>query len=189
LQGLAKVENFTEQNNHWQLNVSDSRSGSNESVKKQQMQIVKAKSLIIATGPIEEANARIYAISFAVDLPDNFPLFWDAAPFVYYDYRYGDGYLTVSGGRYGKAGVSKNDENYHRKMIEAARNWLPCLKNELPAYAWAVDLHVTNDMIPEINYFSNHLFGAKVAGLGALGVLPGMVLGARTGIEAAQKSL
>jgi glycine/D-amino acid oxidase-like deaminating enzyme len=183
--GHAKVEKFSVVNDHWQLNISDSRS---EIVKKQHLIVVKAKSLIVATGPIEEANARIYAISFAVDLPDYFPLFWDAAPFVYYDYRYGDGYLTVSGGRYGQAGVSKNDENYHRKMIEAARKWLSCLKNELPAYAWAVDLNVTNDMIPEINYFSNELYGAKVAGLGALGVLPGMVLGARAGIEAVQKS-
>jgi glycine/D-amino acid oxidase-like deaminating enzyme len=183
--GHSKVENFSVVNDQWQLNVVDSRS---ENVQKQQSQIVIAKSLIVATGPIEEANARIYAISFAVDLPDNFPLFWDAAPFVYYDYRYGDGHLTVSGGRYGKAGVSKNDGNYHRKMIEAARKWLPCLRSELPAYAWAVDLNVTNDMIPEINYFSNELYGAKVAGLGALGVLPGMVLGARAGIEAVQKA-
>ncbi|MDR3617080.1 MAG: FAD-dependent oxidoreductase [Candidatus Obscuribacterales bacterium] len=183
--GHAKVEKFSVVANLWQLSVIDPRS---EIAKKQHLDVVKAKSLIIATGPIEEANARIYAISFAVDLPDNFPLFWDAAPFVYYDYRYGDGHLTVSGGRYGKAGVSKNDGNYHRKMIEAAREWLPCLKNTLPTYAWAVDLNVTNDMIPEINYFSNELYGAKVAGLGALGVLPGMVLGARAGIEAVQKS-
>ncbi len=183
--GNAKVENFTVVNDHWQLSVSDPPS---EIVKSKHLQTVKAKSLIVATGPIEEANARIYAISFAVDLADDLPLFWDAAPFVYYDYRSGDGYLTVSGGRYGKAGISKNDENYHSKMVEAARKWLPCLKNKLPAYAWAVDLNVTNDMIPEINYFSNELYGAKVVGLGALGVLPGMVLGAQAGIEAVQKS-
>ncbi len=142
---------------------------------------VRARALIVATGPLEKANQRIYALSFRHDFPDNFPLFWDAAPFTYYDYRSGDGYLTVSGGRYGKAGSRGNDSRYHKAMAEATRAWLPELATENPSHQWAVDLNVSHDLMPSIRKFSQKAPGMAIEGLGSLGVLPGMILGARAG--------
>jgi glycine/D-amino acid oxidase-like deaminating enzyme len=142
---------------------------------------VRSRALIVATGPIEKANHRIYALSFKYCFPDDFPLFWDAAPFTYYDYRSGDGYLIVSGGRYGKAGSATNDLRYHKAMAAAARAWLPDLKSQDPTNQWAVDLSVSHDMIPAIRKFSKKAPGFAIEGLGALGVLPGMVLGAQAG--------
>jgi len=57
-----------------------------------------ARGLIRAVGPTIEANARIYALAFANDLPETFPLFWDASPYMYADYRPGNGTASPSVG-------------------------------------------------------------------------------------------
>src|SRR5262249_15150954 len=66
---------------------------------------ISARALILATGPTAAPTARIYALAFPAALPDDFPLFWDAAPYTYCDFRPGDGRLGVSGGRYGRVGL------------------------------------------------------------------------------------
>ncbi len=139
------------------------------------------RGLIRATGPTTEPNARIYALAFAIELPDTFPLFWDAAPYTYADFRPGNGRITVSGGRYGHAGVTRNDAAYYKRLIDAARHWLPELASQEPLYTWAVDLNVTADMIPELHTLGKHAPGVSIDGLGALGVLPGIILGRRAG--------
>src|SRR5262249_37408485 len=58
--------------------------------------VITARGLILAVGPTAAPTARIYALAFQADLPDDFPLFWDAAPYTYADFRPGDGRLTVS---------------------------------------------------------------------------------------------
>lgn len=140
-----------------------------------------ARGLIQAVGPTIEANARIYALAFDADLPDDFPLFWDAAPYTYADFRAGSGRLTVSGGRYGRANVTRHDATYYQRLARATRKWLPELADQQPRYSWAVDLAVTADMIPTIRPFDTTAPGVAIEGLGALGVLPGMVLGKRAG--------
>src|SRR5262249_57745740 len=110
------------------------------------------------------------------DLPDDFPLFWDAAPYTYGDFRPGDGRLVTSGGRYGRAGGSPRDANYHRRLAEAARRWLPELAEQQPTHAWAVDLAVAADMVPAVRTLEARAPGCVIEGLGALGVLPGIVL-------------
>lgn len=138
---------------------------------------VEAAGLVVATGPTTAPTARIFALAFDADLPDTFPLFWDAAPYTYCDYRPGDGRLVTSGGRYGKAGGSPRDGNYHRRLADAARRWLPELEGAEPTYAWAVDLDVAADMAPRLRPLGAVAPGYAVEGLGALGVLPGTVLG------------
>lgn len=138
---------------------------------------LRASRLIRATGPITTANARIYALAFNIELPDTFPLFWDAAPYTYADFRPGNGRLNVSGGRYGQAGVTHNDARYHEHLADLARHWLPELANKQPSYTWGVDLDVSADMIPELHLFGEHIPGISIDGLGALGVLPGIILG------------
>lgn len=147
--------------------------------------VVKARGLIQSVGPTAQPNARIYALAFAIDLPDTFPLFWDAAPYTYADYRAGNGRLTVSGGRYGKAGVTRRDAIYYQRLANGARRWLPMLATQQPRYQWAVDLDVASDMVPGIRPFGKTAPARAVEGLGALGVLPGMVLGQRVGKELA----
>lgn len=142
---------------------------------------LEASALIQAVGPTIQANARIYALAFKAELPEDFPLFWDASPFTYADFRPGDGRLTVSGGRYGKAGRSRNDAAYHTRLANAARNWLPELAGQEPAHTWAVDLAITPDMVPHLRTLGEHAPGFAIEGLGALGVLPGMLLGQRAG--------
>jgi len=142
---------------------------------------LNAQGVIRATGPTTEPNARLYALAFALELPDTFPLFWDAAPYTYADFRPGNGRLTVSGGRYGKAGVTQHDATYYKRLAEAARRWLPELANQEPLYTWGVDLDVTASMIPELHTFGTVAPGLAIDGLGALGVLPGIVLGRRAG--------
>ena len=139
------------------------------------------RGLIRATGPTTDPNARIYALAFAIELPDTFPLFWDAAPYTYADFRPGNGRITVSGGRYGHAGVIRNDAAYYKRLIDAARHWLPELASQEPLYTWAVDLNVTADMIPGLHTLGKHAPGVSIDGLGALGVLPGIILGRRAG--------
>jgi glycine/D-amino acid oxidase-like deaminating enzyme len=143
--------------------------------------IITARGLIRAVGPTAQPNQRIYALTFAADLPDNFPLFWDASPYTYADFRPGNGRLTVSGGRYGKAGVTRRDAAYHKRLADAARHWLPELENKEPTSTWAVDLAVSPDMIPTIHNIGDTAPGLSIEGLGALGVLPGIVLGQRAG--------
>lgn len=143
---------------------------------------VDARSYVRCVGPTVEANSRIYALAFKHEMPEQFPVFQDAAPYTYYDYRCGDGYVTVSGGRYGKAGNSSPDRFYFSKMCEAARQWLPELESIEPANRWSVDLRVASDMVPEI--VEQDFDGARaltIQGLGALGVLPGFVLGRQAG--------
>ncbi len=142
-------------------------------------QVLTAQGLIRATGPTIEPNARIYALSFGIDLPEAFPLFWDAAPYTYADFRAGNGRLTVSGGRYGRAGVTRHDTTYYKRLANAARHWLPELAGQEPLYTWGVDLNVTANMIPELSTIDKNAL--SIDGLGALGVLPGIVLGRRAG--------
>ena len=147
--------------------------------------VLHARGLIQASGPTVEANARIYALTFDADLPDTFPLFWDAAPYTYADFRAGNGRLTVSGGRYGHANVTRHDTTYYQRLANAACKWLPELANQEPRYTWAVDLAVTANMVPAIRPLDTAAPGFAIEGLGALGVLPGIVLGRRAGKEIA----
>ena len=146
-----------------------------------------ASSLIYATGPVVNANRRIYAISYKIDLPEQFPLFWDSAPFTYYDYRGGEGFFTVTGGKYGNAGQTTADERFHTAMIAAAKGWMPALRKLQPSHMWAVNLEVESDMMPQMIELSKEPLALSVEGLGALGVLPGMVLGKKAGLKIAEK--
>src|SRR5579864_5210818 len=103
---------------------------------------IQARAVVNCVGPMDGANARIYALAFAADFPDDFPLFWDASPYTYADYRPGHGRLGVSGGRYGKAGVTVNDASYYRRLADATRRWVPELRGTNPTHRWAVDLYV-----------------------------------------------
>src|SRR5262249_11528055 len=134
LAGEAWVRHFEEEHccadrAHWRLTLA----GGNT---------IAARGLILAVGPTVAPTARIYALAFRAELPDGFPLFWDAAPYTYADYRPGNGRLTVSGGRYGRAGGSPREAAYHARLADAARHWLPELAGAAPTHAWAVDLAV-----------------------------------------------
>jgi glycine/D-amino acid oxidase-like deaminating enzyme len=153
---------------NWQITLSNSTT-------------IAAAMLVRAVGPTVQANARIYALAFVADLPATFPLFWDAAPYTYADYRPGNGRLTVSGGRYGKAGVTRHDANYHKRLADAARRWLPALAGTDPRYTWGVDLAVAVGMIPTLRSIGQHAPAYAIEGLGSLGVLPGMLLGQQVG--------
>lgn len=142
---------------------------------------VRAEGLIWAVGPTAQPDARIYALAFRANLPEDFPLFWDASPYTYADFRPGNGRLTVSGGRYGKAGMTRRDTHYYKRLADAARTWLPELEGQEPRHTWAVDLQVAADMVPELRSLGKRAPGFAIEGLGALGVLPGMVLGQRAG--------
>ena len=153
----------TKQSWHWQLTLEDGK-------------ILTTPFLIKAVGPTAAPSARIYALSFKIDLPSDFPLFWDAAPYVYYDFRAGDGRLTASGGRYAKVGGGA-DDRYHSNMAAAAKRWMPALAKLQPSHKWAVDIEVAHDLVPHLTPLGNHGRGFAIDGLGALGVLPGIVLG------------
>jgi glycine/D-amino acid oxidase-like deaminating enzyme len=175
--GCAQVDTYQEipgkmESNYWQISLANGT-------------IITARGLIRAVGPTAQPNQRIYALAFAADLPDSFPLFWDASPYTYADFRPGNGRLTVSGGRYGKTGVTRRDATYHKRLADAARHWLPELKGKEPAYTWGVDLAVSADMIPTLHNIGNAVPGFAIEGLGALGVLPGIVLGHQAGKEIA----
>jgi L-pipecolate oxidase len=151
--------------------------------------VVTARALIWAVGPTVRPNARLYALAFATGLPEDFPVFWDAAPYVYYDYRPGDGRMTVSGGRYGAPGATgERDAAYHTRMAEAARRWLPELAGVEPEWAWGVDLDCSPDLLPNLRPLTKSAPGLAIEGLGALGVLPGIVLGQRAGETLARKA-
>ncbi len=142
---------------------------------------LSARGLIWATGPTVTPSARLYALAFQADLPDDFPVFWDASHYTYYDYRPGNCWLIVSGGPYGPAGAADGDPAYHRKMAAAARHWLPELARHRPRYTWAVDLAVTAEMLPISRALGKNAPGYAIEGLGAQGVLPGIVLGRKAG--------
>ncbi|HEY4389368.1 MAG TPA: FAD-dependent oxidoreductase [Ktedonobacteraceae bacterium] len=142
---------------------------------------IQAGSIIHAVGPTSEANARIYALAFELEMPGTFPLFWDASPYTYADYRPGNGRLGVSGGRYGHAGATKKDERYFQTLKEAAQYWLPELAGQEPRYRWAVDLSVSAQLIPQLRKLGEKAPGYAIEGLGSLGVLPGILLGERAG--------
>ena len=174
LAGRARVGGMeVERGKGWRLTLEDGP-------------VVTARALIWAVGPTARPNARLYALSFATDLPDDFPVFWDAAPYVYYDYRPGDGRMTVSGGRYGAPGATERDAAYHARMAEAARGWLPELEDAEPRWAWGVDLDCSADLLPHLRPLTKSAPGVAIEGLGALGVLPGMVLGQRAGDDLAR---
>jgi glycine/D-amino acid oxidase-like deaminating enzyme len=153
---------------HWQIILADGTS-------------IKARGLINAVGPTSKPRARIFALAFAADLPDNFPLFWDASPYTYTDFRPGNARLTVSGGRYGGAGVTRHDANYYKRLAEAAYHWLPELVGQEPLFTWAVDLDVAARMVPKLRVLGNVAPGIAIEGLGALGLLPGIALGRKAG--------
>ena len=148
---------------HWQVRLADGPA-------------LQARALVACVGPTVEANARIYALAFKAEFPDDFPLFWDASPYTYADYRPGNGRLGVSGGRYGKAGVTKNDSAYYRRLADATRRWVPELRGADPTHRWAVDLYVTAELVPAVRVLEGGAPGVAIEGLGAHGVLPGMVL-------------
>ncbi len=157
----------------WRLQLADGRT-------------LLTRGLILAVGPGTRPNARIYALAFAADLPADFPLFWDASPFTYADFRPGDGRLIVTGGRYGRAGVTRNDAHYFGRLATSAHHWLPELESCRPAYTWAFDLAVTAHTVPSVSPLGTAAPALSIEGLGALGVLPGMVLGKQTGEQIAE---
>lgn len=148
---------------------------------------ITASGLILATGPIPAATARIYALAFPAALPDDFPLFWDSAPYTYCDFRPGNGRLTASGGRYGRAGGSPRSANYYHRLADAARRWLPELATAKATHTWAVDLAVASDMTPRLRDLDASAPGVAIEGLGALGVLPGAILGRQAGEALARR--
>lgn len=171
LAGNAHMISYVEQgssrsNRYWRLHLDGGT-------------VVVTRGLIVATGPTRQPTSRIFALAFDVQLPADFPLFWDAAPYTYCDYRAGDGRLVTSGGRYGRAGGSSRDANYHNRLVAAARHWLPELAGIEPTHAWSVDLAVSQDMVPHLEMLGEVAPGFAIEGLGALGVLPGIVLGRR----------
>lgn len=138
---------------------------------------IQCRAVVSAVGPLEAPTGRIFALAFKVEIPESCPVWWDANPYIYYDYRPGNGCLTVSGGRYGTPGTSKFDLQYHSKMAVATRQWVPALAGIEPDYSWGVDLHVAPDLLPELVTLGDNWL--SIQGLGALGVLPGLVLGER----------
>src|SRR5262249_8402783 len=142
-----------------------------------------ARRVIVAVGPTAQPTARIYALALPAELPATFPLFWDAAPYTYMDFRPGAGHLMASGGRYAPPGGSTRDKVYHQRLADAARRWLPELAGRAPSHAWAVDLAVAHDMVPRLSPLGTDATGVAIEGLGALGVLPGIVLGKRAGSD------
>lgn len=152
---------------HWHITLADGST-------------LQAGAIVSCVGPIVEANARIYALAFKAEFPDEFPLFWDASPYTYADYRPGNGRLGVSGGRYGKAGITKNDSAYYKRLADATRQWVPELHGTEPAHRWAVDLYVTADLVPAMRILEGTALGVAIEGLGAHGVLPSMVLARQT---------
>ncbi len=169
--GNARVETIEKISHGWSVKTNNGKT-------------VNCRSVISAVGPIENATGRIFALAFEIDIPEHCPVWWDANPYTYYDYRPGNGCLTVSGGRYGAAGTSEFDPAYHKQMVAATKKWVPTLKKD-PKYCWAVDLHVAADLLPEIIAQGDYRF--SIQGLGALGVLPGMVLGKQAALMSAKR--
>lgn len=163
------------QTTHWRVRLTNGRE-------------MTARGVIVATGPVVTPTARIYALAYALDLPDDFPLFWDAAPYTYCDYRPGDGRIVTSGGRYGRPGASTHEAVYYQRLASGVRRWLPELAQATPSHAWAVDLDVAADLAPRVRDLGASAPGVAIEGLGALGVLPGSILGRRAGQRLAQQA-
>jgi glycine/D-amino acid oxidase-like deaminating enzyme len=138
---------------------------------------VLAGALIQCTGPTVDTNKRIYAMAFETTLPDDFPVFQDAAPFTYFDYRTGDGHIVCTGGPYATAGDVAADAPHLAAMADTVHRWIPELRDASPKYTWAVDLKVTPEMLPQIKILNDEPHAVSIIGLGALGVLPGILLG------------
>lgn len=164
LYGEARVENIDKSPRGFTVRTANGKT-------------IDCRALVSAIGPLEAPTGRIFALAFKVEIPENCPVWWDANPYIYYDYRPGNGCLTVSGGRYGNPGTDKFDKQYHLKMAAATKHWVPALVKGEPAYCWGVDLHVAPDLLPEIVKRDDNWL--SIQGLGALGVLPGLVLGER----------
>lgn len=162
--GDADVVHYKHDGSSWSITLSDGKT-------------LISKALVRAIGPTVRPTSRIYALAFPIDLPESFPLFWDAAPYVYYDYRPGNGFLTVSGGPYGLARQVDSDRNFHHRMAAETRQWIPELSASDPSHCWAVDLDVASDLLPTISRLNSDDSGLAIDGLGALGVLPGIILG------------
>jgi hypothetical protein len=94
---------------------------------------------------------------------------------------------VTSGGRYGRPGAAHRDQTYYARLLEAARHWLPELAREEPTHAWSVDLAVAHDLAPRLRPLHATVPGVAIEGLGALGVLPGTVLGQRAGAALAER--
>ncbi|HET9109461.1 MAG TPA: FAD-dependent oxidoreductase [Ktedonobacterales bacterium] len=171
----------------WQTRPGNARHASQWHVRLATGRELTARGVIVATGPVATPTARIYALAYALDLPDDFPLFWDAAPYTYCDYRPGDGRLITSGGRYGLAGGSAREATYYQRLARGAQRWLPELAQTTPTHAWAVDLDVSADLAPRLRGLDERAPGVAIEGLGALGVLPGSILGRRAGEQLAQR--
>jgi glycine/D-amino acid oxidase-like deaminating enzyme len=179
LSGCARVVSFEVERSssgvsRWQLRTEEGTK-------------VRARAVIVAVGPTVTPTARIYALALPAHLPEAFPLFWDAAPYTYCDFRPDHARLVASGGRYGRAGGSPRAHRYYERLAQAARHWLPELGGTLPSHAWAVDLAVAADMIPTLRDLGKEAPGVAIEGLGALGVLPGVVLGQRAGEQLARR--
>ena len=177
LAGNARVADWEARAGGWRVRLADSRE-------------IAARGLIVATGPVPTPTARIYALAYALDLPADFPLFWDAAPYTYCDYRPADGAIVTSGGRYGRAGGSPREASYYRRLERGARHWLPELAQATPSHAWALDLDVSADLAPQLRDLAEEggrAPGCAIEGLGALGVLPGSILGRRAGEALARR--
>ena len=61
-------------------------------------------------------------------------------------------------------------------MADATRRWVPELRGADPTHRWAVDLYVTAELVPAVRVLEGGAPGVAIEGLGAHGVLPGMVL-------------
>ncbi|MFI5278716.1 MAG: hypothetical protein ACHQ1E_15685, partial [Ktedonobacterales bacterium] len=95
-----------------------------------------------------------------------------------------------SGGRYGRAGGSAREASYYQRLARGAQHWLPELAPATPSHAWAVDLDVSAELAPRLRDLEESEVsapGIAVEGLGALGVLPGAILGRRAGEQMAQR--
>lgn len=168
--GNARVVSTERKDSVWVIQTSNGKT-------------IKCRAVIYAIGPTVAATGRIFALSFKAQMPEHCPVWWDANPYIYYDYRPGNGCLTVSGGRYGSPGTDKLDAAYHLKMAAATMRWAPALQGSRPDYCWAVDLNVASDLLPEIVIRDENFL--SIQGLGALGVLPGIVLGQQAGAQIA----
>lgn len=170
LYGNASVCQLQEIDDRWNVRLEDGTE-------------ILARSLIRSVGPTVEPTERIYALAFEIALPEKFPIFQDAAPFTYYDFRASDGHIVCTGGPYAKAGQHDLDQEHLQTMAKRVRTWLPELSEKEPKYTWSVDLKVAKKMVPHIENLGQHAPGASIEGLGALGVLPGILLGRKAALK------
>ena len=138
---------------------------------------------LTAKGEPLDAKKQMYALAFAIDLPEMFPIFQDAAPFTYYDFRASDGHVVCTGGPYAKAGQQDVDKDHLKEMAKRVQAWLPELAGKEPKYTWAVDLKVAPKMVPHLEKLGQVAPGSSIEGLGALGVLPGILLGRKAALN------